>query len=54
MRQLQDNPDVGGNQGLIKRYKNELTLDIESLMEEMYENQTFQDFGRKIRVGLEK
>ena len=54
MRQLQDNPDVSGNQRLIKTYKNELTTDIEMLMEEMYENQTFQQFGQKVRLGLEK
>ena len=54
MRQLQDNPDVSGNQRLIKTYKTELTNDIELLMEEMYENQTFQQFGQKVRLGLEK
>jgi hypothetical protein len=45
MRQLQDNPDVSGNQRLIRTYKTELTADVETLMEEMYENQTFQQFG---------
>ena len=39
MRQLKDNPDVGGNQKLIKGYKNELATMMESLMEEMAENQ---------------
>jgi len=29
-------------------------MDVELLMEEMYENQTFQVFGQKIRHGLEK
>jgi len=41
MRQLADNPDVTGNQRLIKQYKTELASDIELLMEEMYENQSF-------------
>ena len=39
MRQLKDNPDVGGNQKLIKGYKNELAAMTEELMEEMAENQ---------------
>ena len=37
MRQLKDNPDVGGNQKLIKGYKSELSVQIEELMVEMAE-----------------
>jgi len=51
---LQDNPDVTGNQRLIKTYKTEIASDIELLMEEMYENQSFQTFAQKVKIGLEK
>jgi len=54
MRQLQDNPDVTGNQRLIKSYKTDLAGDIELLMEEMYENQSFQTFSQKVKHGVEK
>jgi len=38
MRQLQDNPDVTGNQQLIKKYKMNLVDDMGSLHEEMTDN----------------
>ena len=54
MRQLQDNPDVPGNQRLIKSYKNELTNMVEDLMNEMAENQTFGPFRNAVKLGLDK
>jgi hypothetical protein len=39
MRQLKDNPDVGGNQKLIKGYKTELAAMTAELMAETAENQ---------------
>jgi hypothetical protein len=38
MRQLKDNPDVPGNQKLIKDHKNNLCSMTEALMHEMAEN----------------
>lgn len=52
-RQLQESPDVGGNQKLIKQHKNELALMAEQLMEQMQENQTFSTFKAEIDNGLE-
>lgn len=54
MRQLQDNPDVTGNQRLIKTYKEKLTEMTKMLQEEMAENQTFSVFTNKVKVGLEE
>jgi IQ domain-containing protein G len=47
-RQLQDNPDVGGNQQLIKKYKSELGDQLNNLMVEMAKNQTYTSFKKKI------
>jgi hypothetical protein len=54
MRQLKDNPDVGGNQKLIKGYKGELVLMMGELMGEMAENQQYSDFKNAIDSGIEK
>ena len=54
MRQLKDNPDVGGNQKLIKGHKTDLAVMIECLMEEMADNQTFTSFKVEVDKGLEK
>lgn len=54
MRQLKDNPDVGGNQKLIKGYKMDLSAQIEDLMVEMAENQSFATFKNQVDKGLEK
>ena len=54
MRQLKDNPDVGGNQKLIKGYKSELSDQIEELMVEMAEQQSFNNFKTQVDKGLEK
>ena len=54
MRQLKDNPDVLGNQKLIKDYKTSLCTMTEDLMGEMAENQTFQSFKRDIDVKSEE
>lgn len=43
-RQLKDNPDVGGNQKLIKVYKSELITVSEDMMKFMAENQSFSEF----------
>lgn len=47
-RQLQDNPDVTGNQILIKQYKKKLEHDLADLMELMNENQSFSSFKQLI------
>jgi len=52
-RQLQESPDVGGNQKLIKLHKTELATMAEDLMNEMQENQTFSTFKNSIDQGLE-
>ena len=54
MRQLKDNPDVGGNQKLIKGYKNDLAAMTEELMDEMAENQQYSNFKNGVDKGLEK
>ena len=54
MRQLQDNPDVTGNQRLIKTYKEKLTDMMRALQEEMAENQTFNTFTHRVTDGLEE
>lgn len=45
---MQDNPDVQGNQNLIKLYKKKLEHDLEDLMDYMHENQNFQNFKQLI------
>ena len=54
MRQLKDNPDVGGNQKLIKGYKTDLATMTEQLMDEMAENQQYSNFKTQVDQGLEK
>lgn len=51
---MQENPDVGGNQKLIKAYKNELVVSMEELMHEMEENQQYHSFKESIDKGLDK
>ena len=54
MRQLKDNPDVFGNQKLIKDYKNELCGLTEELMNEMANNLSFQSFKSEITKRSEE
>jgi len=51
-RQLKDNPDVGGNQKLIKQYKNELCVISEEKMKFMADNQSFSEFKTKVDKGI--
>jgi len=53
-RQLQDNPDVGGNQKLIKQYKLDLINMMMELMEEQAENQQFIKFKEDVDKGLQR
>jgi hypothetical protein len=53
-RQLQDNPDVDGNRTLIKTYKKSLQIDIDQLMNEMYDAQTFSNFKNTIDKAIEE
>jgi len=48
MRQLKDNPDVFGNQKLIKDYKTVLCGLTEELMQEMANNLSFGSFKKEI------
>lgn len=54
MRQLKDNPDVGGNQKLIKTHKTELAAMAEELMDEMAENQQYSNFKNQVDKGIDK
>ena len=54
MRQLKDNPDVPGNQKLIKDHKNNLCAMTEALMHEMAENQSFANFKKDVDSELDK
>lgn len=51
-RQLQDNPDVGGNQKLIKIHKTELCAMIEEVIHEMEETQGYGNFQNKISEDI--
>jgi hypothetical protein len=44
---------VGGNQQLIKKYKSDLSDQMNNLMNEMAENQTYTSFKRKIDKDIE-
>lgn len=48
---MHDNPDVGGNQKLIKNYKTELVVQLENLMKEMEETQSYNDFKILVDKG---
>lgn len=48
MMQLRDNPDVFGNQKLIRDYKTELCGMTEELMNEMANNLSFGSFKKEI------
>ena len=52
-RQLQDNPDVDGNQRKIKLDKNELILWLEKLCGEMRDQLSYSDFKGEIGRGLD-
>ena len=52
-RQLQDNPDVEGNQRKIKADKNELQDCMESLMAEM-RDLSYSQFKLEIKSGLDQ
>jgi hypothetical protein len=51
-RQLKDQPDVPGNQKLIKNYKTDVTVMMEELMNEAAENQSFSNFRNEVTNGL--
>ena len=51
-RQLQDNPDVDGNQKKIKQDKNDLIEKLEQLNAELREL-SFGQFRQDIRAGLD-
>jgi cell division protein FtsB len=51
---LKDNPDVGGNQKLIKTYKTDLCTVSEDMMKFMAENQSFSDFKSYVDKATEK
>ena len=53
-RQLQDNPDVGGNQRLIKTHKSDLCDMIENVMNEMEETQLYGQFQKKIEDDMQQ
>lgn len=53
-RQLKDNPDVGGNQKLIKVYKSELCNVSEDMMKFMAENQSFSEFKSFVDKAIVK
>lgn len=52
-RQLQDNPDVEGNQRKIKADKNELQDCVEALMAEM-RDLSYSQFKLEIKSGLDQ
>jgi hypothetical protein len=51
---LQDNPDVAGNQRLIKAHKSELVMMADRLQEEMAEEQQFTKFKDSIYKEIEE
>lgn len=51
-RQLQDNPDVGGNQKLIKMHKAELCDMVEQVIHEMEDSQGYGIFQKKIEDDI--
>jgi multidrug resistance efflux pump len=53
-RQLKDNPDVGGNQKLIKGYKTDLCMISEEMMKFMAENQSFSEFKSIVDKAIVK
>lgn len=51
-RQLHDNPDTAGNQLLIERHRLVMIDEQRKLIEEMKENQSYQDFKSSIEEGI--
>ena len=53
-RQLQDNPDVEGNQREIRKHKNDLIERNSEVMEELQIELKFENFARRIEEDLAK
>lgn len=53
-RQLQDNPDVEGNQREIRKHKNDLIERNSEVMDELQSELKFENFARRIEEDLAK